>query len=235
MASVASPVEYDRNTCLLSAKALGKEVISPEGPLPILDDIELEVMRGDTLAIVGPSGSGKTTLLALLAGLDDPSRGSVEMFGRDLGGLDEDERARLRAGRVGFVFQDFNLLPRLTAAENVRIAVELGQVEQAGERTREALEAVGLNQRARHFPPTLSGGEQQRVAIARAFAPGPELLFADEPTGNLDTANGERIIELLFRLHAERNTTLVLATHDERLARRCTRRLALEGGRLVPL
>lgn len=233
MASTANPAEIERNNCLLSCHALRKEVSSPEGPLPILDGIDLSIAQGEAVAIIGPSGSGKTTLLALLAGLDEPSRGTVQMFGQPLAGLDEDGRAGLRAGRVGFVFQDFNLLPRLTAEENVRIGAELGGVADAGESTREALKAVGLDQRARHFPATLSGGEQQRVAIARAFAPGPELLFADEPTGNLDTLNGERIIELLFRLHAEHRTTLVLATHDERLAQRCSRQLVLESGRLT--
>ena len=235
MASNANPAEIERNSdnCLLSCSGLRKEVSSPEGPLPILEGIDLRIVRGEAVAIIGPSGSGKTTLLALLAGLDEPSRGSVEIFGQQLARLDEDARAELRAGRVGFVFQDFNLLPRLTAEENVRIGAELGGVRDAAQRTREALKAVGLEARARHFPSTLSGGEQQRVAIARAFAPGPELLFADEPTGNLDTLNGERIIELLFRLHAEHRTTLVLATHDERLAQRCSRQLVLENGRLT--
>ncbi len=233
MANTANPAEIDRNNSMLSCHALSKEVSSPEGPLPILDGIDLDIGPGEAVAIIGPSGSGKTTLLALLAGLDEPSHGTVEMFGRPLAGLDEDARAALRAGRVGFVFQDFNLLPRLSAEENVRIGAELGGVADAAQSTRDALKAVGLDQRARHFPATLSGGEQQRVAIARAFAPGPELLFADEPTGNLDTLNGERIIEILFRLHAERRTTLVLATHDERLARRCSRQLVLENGRLA--
>ena len=233
MASTANRTEIPRNTSVLSCSALRKEVSSPEGLLPILDGIDLHVAQGEAVAIIGPSGSGKTTLLALLAGLDDPSQGSVEMFGQPLAGLDEDARAGLRAGRVGFVFQDFNLLPRLTAEENIRISAELGGLEDAAQRTRDALEAVGLDKRARHFPSTLSGGEQQRVAIARAFAPGPELLFADEPTGNLDALNGERIIELLLRLHAEHHTTLVLATHDERLARRCSRQLVLENGRLI--
>jgi len=201
--------------------------------LPILDGIDMSIAQGEAVAIIGPSGSGKTTLLALLAGLDEPSQGSVDMFGQSLAQLDEDARAGLRAGRVGFVFQDFNLLPRLTAEENIRIGAELGGIEDAAQKTHEALEAVGLGKRARHFPSTLSGGEQQRVAIARAFAPGPELLFADEPTGNLDTLNGDRIIELLFRLHKEHDTTLVLATHDERLAQRCSRQLILENGRLV--
>ena len=189
--------------------------------------------EGEHATILGSSGAGKTALLAPLAGLDAPSQGSGEMFGQPPAGLAEDARAGLRAGRVGFVFQDFNLLPRLTAEENIRIGAELGGVEDAAQKTRAALKAVGLEKRARHFPSTLSGGEQQRVAIARAFAPGPELLFADEPTGNLDALNGERIIELLFQLHAEHNTTLVLATHDERLAQRCSRQFILENGRLA--
>ncbi|MGH8225819.1 MAG: ABC transporter ATP-binding protein [Gammaproteobacteria bacterium] len=216
----------------LMANNLGKEVSSPDGPLAILRDIHLSIESGEAVAILGPSGSGKTTLLTLLAGLDDPSHGEVRLFGHALGGLDEDGRAALRAGRVGFVFQDFNLLPRLTAEENVRIALELGAARDAARRARTALADVGLAERARHLPETLSGGERQRVAIARAFAPEPELLFADEPTGNLDAASGARVIELLFDLRAARGATLVLATHDERLAERCTRRLHLENGKL---
>lgn len=222
--------DTNRLTYALIAENLGKEVTSPDGPLAILKDINLYVESGEAVAVIGPSGSGKTTLLALLAGLDTATRGEVRMFGRSLAGMDEDARAELRAGHVGFVFQDFNLLPRLTAEENVRIAAELGRVGDMDMAAREALEAVGLATRAHHFPATLSGGEQQRVAIARAFAPRPELLFADEPTGNLDTANGERIIDLLFTLREEQHTTLVLATHDERLARRCTRQFVLENG-----
>lgn len=222
--------DTNRLTYALIADSLGKEVTSPDGPLAILKDVDLRLESGEAVAIIGPSGSGKTTLLALLAGLDLPTRGDVHLFGRPLGGMDEDARAELRAGRVGFVFQDFNLLPRLTAEENVRIAAELGRADDADTAAREALAAVGLTARAHHFPATLSGGEQQRVAIARAFAPRPELLFADEPTGNLDTANGERIIDLLFALREEQHTTLVLATHDERLARRCTRQFVLENG-----
>jgi len=231
--SQAATQETDRLTYALAADHLSKEVTSPDGPLAILRDVDLHVEPGEAVAIIGPSGSGKTTLLALLAGLDTPTRGAVRMFGRPLAGMDEDARAELRAGRVGFVFQDFNLLPRLTAEENVRIAAELGHAGDADTAARDALEAVGLATRAHHFPATLSGGEQQRVAIARAFAPRPQLLFADEPTGNLDTVNGERIIDLLFALRAERRTTLVLATHDERLARRCSRQFVLENGTLT--
>ncbi|MGH8127597.1 MAG: ABC transporter ATP-binding protein [Gammaproteobacteria bacterium] len=233
MTPAATTLETDRIAHVLSANHLGKEVTSPDGPLAILKDIELSVEHGEAIAVIGPSGSGKTTLLALLAGLDAPTRGEVRLFGHALGGLDEDARAELRAGRVGFVFQDFNLLPRLTAEENVRIAAELGSVDDSSTAAKAALDAVGLGTRAHHFPSTLSGGEQQRVAIARAFAPRPELLFADEPTGNLDTVNGERIIDLLFSLQAEHHTTLILATHDERLARRCSRQFILENGTLA--
>jgi len=216
----------------LEAVGVAKEVSSPGGSIAILRDVDLAVTAGEAVAVLGPSGSGKTTLLALLAGLDEPTGGEVRLFGRRLADLDEDARAALRAGRVGFVFQDFNLLPRLTAEENVRIGAELGAVSDPADAARRALAAVGLEDRAHHYPETLSGGEQQRVAIARAFAPGPALLFADEPTGNLDGATGERVIELLFRLQADHGTTLVLATHDERLARRCGRRLMLADGAL---
>lgn len=233
MTPAATTLKTDRIACILSANHLGKEVTSPDGPLVILKGINLQVRRGEAVAAIGPSGSGKTTLLALLAGLDTPTRGEIHLFGQALGGLNEDARAALRAGRVGFVFQDFNLLPRLTAEENVRIAVELGHIGDPDVAAKKALEAVGLGTRAHHLPATLSGGEQQRVAIARAFAPRPELLFADEPTGNLDTLNGERIIDLLFALQAEHHTTLILATHDERLARRCSRQIMLGNGTLA--
>lgn len=209
-----------------------KEVNSPEGRLAILGEINLQIQAGEAVAILGPSGSGKTTLLALLAGLDNPTRGEIALLGEPLAKLDEDGRAALRAGRVGFVFQDFNLLPRLTAFENVRIATELAGAANAGPRAREALAAVGLSERAGHYPDTLSGGEQQRVAIARAFAPDPELLFADEPTGNLDSASGAQIIQLLFDMQARHACTLVLVTHDEPLAERCDRRIHLEAGAL---
>ncbi|MGH8161773.1 MAG: ABC transporter ATP-binding protein [Gammaproteobacteria bacterium] len=235
MTETIAPAAKNRETRIeapLVANDLYQELSSHGAALTILRDIQFTASRGEAVAILGPSGSGKTTLLALLAGLDNPSRGEVRLFGQSLSGLNEDARAGLRAGRVGFVFQDFNLLPRLTAEENVRIALELGGANDAAERARAAIAEVGLTERARHYPETLSGGEQQRVAIARAFAPGPELLFADEPTGNLDAASGARIIELLFGLRAARGTTLVLATHDERLAERCTRRLHLHDGRL---
>lgn len=222
----------ERTGACLEAVDVAKEVSSPDGRLAILRGVNLAVAPGEAVAILGPSGSGKTTLLALLAGLDEPSGGEVRLLGRRLADLGEDARAALRAGRVGFVFQDFNLLARLTAEENVRIAAELGNSADPGGAARAALAAVGLAGRARHYPDTLSGGEQQRVAIARAFAPAPELLFADEPTGNLDAVTGERVIELLFRMQAERGTSLVLATHDERLAARCARRLLLADGTL---
>jgi putative ABC transport system ATP-binding protein len=222
----------DRMEPPLVATGLFKELMGRGGPLAILGGVELAVAAGEAVAILGPSGSGKTTLLALLAGLDNATRGEVRLFGRALAGLDEDARAALRAGRVGFVFQDFNLLGRLTAEENVRIALELGGARKAADRARAAIGEVGLASRAHHYPEELSGGEQQRVAIARAFAPGPELLFADEPTGNLDAASGARVTELLFDLRAARGTALVLATHDERLAARCDRRLHLAAGRL---
>ncbi len=232
MPARTTAANVDRIAAPLVAEEVTKEVSSPGGPLAILRGINLSAAAGEAVAILGPSGSGKTTLLALLAGLDNPTQGEVRLFGQALAGLDEDARAALRAGQIGFVFQDFNLLARLTAEENVRIALELGGANEAAERARAAIAEVGLAERARHYPETLSGGEQQRVAIARAFAPGPELLFADEPTGNLDAASGARIIELLFSLRASHGTTLVLATHDERLAERCTRRLYLDAGRL---
>ncbi len=216
----------------VEARNVAKEVNSPAGGIAILRSVSLTVASGEAVAILGPSGSGKTTLLALLAGLDEPTSGEIRLLGRALSGLDEDARAELRAGQVGFVFQDFNLLPRLTAEENVRIAAELGGLDNPARAAHDALAAVGLSDRARHYPETLSGGEQQRVAIARAFAPEPALLFADEPTGNLDAATGEQVIDLLFRLQSARGTTLVLATHDERLASRCARRFTLINGEL---
>jgi putative ABC transport system ATP-binding protein len=217
---------------VLRAEALTKQVSSPTGALTILDDCSFEVGTGESLAIAGPSGSGKTTLLGLLAGLDTPTSGRVWVAGEDLTALDEDGRAALRARRIGFVFQAFHLLPSLTALENVMLPLELaGDGDPLGG-ARRAIAAVGLEERAEHYPHKLSGGEQQRAAIARAYASRPEILFADEPTGNLDTASGERIIELLFDLNARAGSTLVLVTHDVRLAERCSRTLELEGGRL---
>ncbi|WP_160287658.1 ABC transporter ATP-binding protein [Pseudomonas sp. QL9] len=218
---------------ILTARNLSKVVPSTEGELTILHDLSLALNRGDSLAIVGSSGSGKSTLLGLLAGLDVPSEGSVELAGQRLETLDEDQRARLRAAHVGFVFQSFQLLDSLNALENVMLPLELDGRRDARQQARELLERVGLGQRLTHYPRQLSGGEQQRVAIARAFAAEPDVLFADEPTGNLDTATGERISDLLFELNRERQTTLVLVTHDERLAHRCRRLIRLESGHLI--
>jgi len=217
----------------LRAYGLHKQVDSPEGPLQLLTDIELEVAAGGSLAIIGASGSGKSTLLGLLAGLDRPSGGEVWIDGQPLGELDEDGRAALRGRLLGFVFQSFQLLPGLTALENVMLPLELAGQGGASERARELLDRVGLAPRARHYPAQLSGGEQQRVAIARAFAAAPRLLLADEPTGNLDSRTGARIIDLLFALNAEQETTLVLVTHDDGLAHRCDRRLELAAGRII--
>lgn len=218
---------------ILMARNLSKVVTGAEGALPILQALDLEIRAGDSLAIVGSSGSGKSTLLGLLAGLDLPSAGEVHLAGQRLDALDEDARARLRAERVGFVFQSFQLLDSLTALENVMLPLELEGSREARAEARTLLERVGLGERLRHYPRQLSGGEQQRVALARAFAPRPSILFADEPTGNLDSRTGNHICDLLFELNRERGTTLVLVTHDERLAARCARQLRLEGGRQV--
>ncbi|MDM9651627.1 ABC transporter ATP-binding protein [Pseudomonas wenzhouensis] len=218
---------------ILAARNLSKVVNSAEGALTILHNLDLELNKGDSLAIVGASGSGKSTLLGLLAGLDLPSGGAVLLAGKNLSELDEDQRARLRAEHVGFVFQSFQLLDSLNALENVMLPLELEGHADARQRARALLERVGLGQRLTHYPRQLSGGEQQRVAIARAFAAEPDVLFADEPTGNLDSHTGERITELLFQLNQERGTTLVLVTHDERLAHRCQRLIRLEAGHLI--
>lgn len=216
---------------VLEASSLAKSVEGPGGTLSILRDVNLRVHAGEAVAILGASGSGKSTLLGLLAGLDSPSAGGVRLFGADFSVLNEDGRAAARAGRVGFVFQSFQLLPGLTALENVMLPMELAGDEGAARRVAlETLEKVGLAQRVDHYPNQLSGGEQQRVAIARAFAPGPAVLFADEPTGNLDQRTGAQIIELLFRLKDDRGTALVLVTHDAELAARCERRLRLDAG-----
>jgi len=201
--------------------------------LTILERLDFTLAPGEAVAVLGASGSGKSTLLGLLAGLDQASEGEVGLLGRELRDLNEDARAALRAGRVGFVFQSFQLLPTLTAEENVLLPLELSSGKDARTTAHAALARVGLSARAHHYPRQLSGGEQQRVAIARAFAPGPEVLFADEPTGNLDLATGAHIIDLLLGLRMERGTALVLATHDAALAGRCDRRLRLEQGRLV--
>lgn len=221
------------SSSILSAQNLNKVVSSAEGELTILHDLSLELEKGGSLAIVGSSGSGKSTLLGLLAGLDLPSTGRILLAGNDLGSLDEDARARVRAEHVGFVFQSFQLLDSLNALENVMLPLELEGRSDARQRATELLERVGLGARLSHTPRQLSGGEQQRVAIARAFAADPDVLFADEPTGNLDTLTGERISDLLFELNQERGATLVLVTHDERLAARCQRVIRLEAGHLV--
>lgn len=218
-------------TSILNARNLSKVVPSAEGELAILDDVSLSVAEGDSLAIVGTSGSGKSTLLGLLAGLDLPSSGEVHLAGHLLGSLDEDQRARVRAEHVGFVFQSFQLLDSLNALENVMLPLELHGRPDARTKAVALLERVGLGARLHHYPRQLSGGEQQRVAVARAFAAEPAVLFADEPTGNLDSHTGANITELLFELNRERGTTLVLVTHDERLAQRCHHMLRLEGGR----
>jgi putative ABC transport system ATP-binding protein len=220
---------------ILVAQNLSKVVPSAEGELTILHGLDLELEKGDSLAIIGSSGSGKSTLLGLLAGLDQPSEGNVVLAGHALATLSEDERARVRAEHVGFVFQSFQLLDSLTALENVMLPMELEGHKNARDRAEALLKRVSLDHRLTHYPRQLSGGEQQRVAIARAFAADPKVLFADEPTGNLDTATGARISDLLFELNTELGTTLVLVTHDERLAQRCNRLIRLESGRLVTL
>ena len=217
----------------IEARKVSKRVAAPEGMLQLLEDVDLEVAAGESLAVVGPSGAGKSTLLGLLAGLDLPSSGEVWLDGVDLTSLDEDGRAGLRAGRVGFVFQSFQLLGNLTARENVMLPLELAGGDAAGTRADEVLARVGLARRGAHYPHQLSGGEQQRVALARAFAAGPRILFADEPTGNLDQRTGATVGDLLFDLNREFGTTLVLVTHDHALARRCARTLALAEGRVV--
>jgi len=217
---------------LIEAQGLTRRVPGIDEPLVILQDISLRVASGDAVAVVGPSGAGKSTLLALLAGLELPSEGRVLFQGVDLGSLSEDGRARLRRRNIGFVFQSFYLLPGLTAQENVMLPLELDGVRDAADRAGHWLERVGLAMRLGHYPHQLSGGEQQRVAIARAFASDPQLLFVDEPTGSLDTVTGAQISELLLGMHRDRNVSLIMVTHDEQLASRCSSLLRLEGGRL---
>ena len=217
----------------LSVRDLGKRVSLPDHELTILDGVEFIVDKGEAVAIVGASGSGKSTLLGLLAGLDTPTTGSVELDGEPLSALDEDGRARVRGAKVGFVFQNFQLLPSLTALENVMLPLELRGDIDAASPARAMLGKVGLGQRLGHYPRQLSGGEQQRVALARAFVTSPSVLFADEPTGNLDTETGHAIIELLFALNRDAGTTLILVTHDDHLAQRCSRVVRLDGGRQV--
>ena len=218
---------------VLEAIEVSKQVSSPEGILTILSDVSFRIVAGESVAVVGPSGAGKSTLLALLAGLDLPSSGHVVLNGANLSELDEDGRAGVRADSVGFVFQSFHLVPSLNALENVMLPLELAGKNDARAAAREIIEQVGLKDRWSHYPSQLSGGEKQRVAIARAFATEPAVLFADEPTGNLDSRTGANIMELMFDLNRSSRTTLILVTHDQDLAMRCDRVLSLDGGRLV--
>ncbi len=218
---------------IVQATGLGRQVMSGDTPLTILHDVSFAVEAGDSLAIVGASGSGKSTLLGLLAGLDVPSSGGVQLNGKDLFALDEDGRARLRGELAGFVFQSFQLLPALNALENVMLPLELAGGQDARQRAEVALQQVGLGARGHHLPKHLSGGEQQRVALARAFVTRPKILFADEPTGNLDAATGAQVIELMLELNRAQGTTLILVTHDEALASRCRRQLRLAAGRVI--
>jgi putative ABC transport system ATP-binding protein len=221
------------NRPVLMAQGLTKKVSSPEGELTILDHADLSIAAGESVAVLGPSGAGKSTLLSLLAGLDLPTHGRVWVGDQELTALDEDGRAAVRADQVGFVFQSFHLVPALTALENVMLPLELAGRPDARRGALAALEEVGLGPRVGHYPRQLSGGERQRVAIARAFVGGPSVLFADEPTGNLDSRTGGKIADLLFGLNAERGTTLVLVTHDRVLAERCDRQLEMDAGRIL--
>lgn len=218
---------------IVRAVGLTHTVTTGSRTIRILEEVSLNIQHGESIAVVGASGSGKTTLLALLAGLDVPSAGRVITDGQDLSGMDEDGRARIRRDRIGFVFQSFQLLPALTALENVMLPLELAGRDDARKRSEEILSRVGLGERLEHYPRQLSGGEQQRVAIARAFVIDPKIVFADEPTGNLDAATGEEIVMQMFDLNREQGTTLVLVTHDEKLAARCQRRIELSAGRIV--
>lgn len=232
-AAIAPAVAGGNTASVLRVTNLGKRVSLPSGQLTILEGVSFSIAAGERVAIVGASGSGKSTLLSLLAGLDVPSSGDVELAGASLAGLDEDGRAKLRGERVGFVFQAFQLLPSLTALENAMLPLELRGERDARTPAMAILEEVGLGARLDHYPRQLSGGEQQRVALARAFVARPDVLFADEPTGNLDTHTGEAVVNLLFRMNAESGTTLVLVTHDPALAARCDRVLHIDAGRLV--
>ena len=218
---------------VLSANHLGKQVSTNDGSLSILHDICFDLYEGESVAITGSSGSGKSTLLGLLAGLDTPTSGNVFLMGQDLNALNEDSRAALRGAHVGFVFQSFQLLPHLNALENVMLPAELRGDSDAKDQASKWLHLVGLGDRQKHFPKTLSGGEQQRVALARAFINKPGILFADEPTGSLDEASGNRVIDLLFDLNKANHSTLILVTHDPALASRCQRQLQLQGGKLL--
>ena len=232
-AAAGNQTTMQSNNSVLTARGIGKTVKSGADDLVILREIELEVTRGEAVAVVGASGSGKSTLLAILAGLDTPSSGVVELDGQDLFSIDEDRRAELRGRAVGFVFQSFQLLPSLTALENVMLPLELSGEEKSAELARQMLVRVGLGERLHHYPKHLSGGEQQRVALARAFVVRPKLLLADEPTGSLDADSGAEVIKLLFEMNREYGTTLVMVTHDESLAARCGRALRLAAGRIV--
>ena len=225
----SSDAPRDDSRPILSVEGVTQTVRTPE-PLTIVHEASLQIFPGEAVALVGPSGAGKSTLLALMAGLDSPSQGRVVLDGHALEALDEDGRAAVRAGRVGFVFQSFQLIDGLNALENVALPLELTGARDAERRAREALEEVGLGQRLGHLPRQLSGGEQQRVALARAFVGEPAVLFADEPTGSLDTATGEHVIDLLFRLRERHRTTLVLVTHDPALAARCDRGFQVQAG-----
>jgi len=225
--------QSNNDVTVLRASDISKEVSSPEGRLTILSGVSFSIQGGESVAVVGPSGAGKSTLLALLAGLDLPTTGYVELNGHNLGKLDEDGRARVRAESVGFVFQSFHLVPSLNALENVMLPLELAGAADPRSASESIIDQVGLGERWRHYPAQLSGGEKQRVAIARAFATAPAVLFADEPTGNLDSRTGSNIMQLMFQLNQQSSTTLVLVTHDLSLAERCDRVLTLDGGRLV--
>ncbi len=231
--TIASQIPTTESDVILESRALTKTVTTQRGDLTILKGVTLQVNRGESIAIVGASGSGKSTLLGLLAGLDSASSGDVILAGQSLANMSEDQRAQARSQSVGFVFQSFQLIPALSARENVMLPLELSGNRQAKEEATELLIRVGLAERQTHYPAQLSGGEQQRVAIARAFASHPRVLFADEPTGNLDSETGKTIIELLFELNREQQTTLILVTHDNQLADRCQRRLTLRDGALI--
>jgi len=238
MSSQPEPVQatdVSAGSSVLQGQGIEKRVTGPSGDLTILHALDISIAAGEAVAIVGPSGSGKSTLLGILAGLDTPTAGTVDMLGQPLSTLDEDARARLRAGQVGFVFQSFQLLPGLSAQENIMLPLELANAEGAADRANAMLEQVGLADRAKHHPLQLSGGEQQRVALARAFVSRPSILFADEPTGNLDADTGRRVIDLMFSLREEQGSALVLVTHDDALSMRCDRRLRMGDGRLQQL
>ncbi|WP_419832713.1 ABC transporter ATP-binding protein [Endozoicomonas atrinae] len=234
-AAAEKTASKESTSLAVTASGLEKTVVARDNPLTILSGLDLQIKSGESVAIVGTSGSGKSTLLGILAGLDLPTAGSVSLAGKRIDHLDEDERAKVRGEHTGFVFQSFQLLSNLTALENVMLPLELSGVDNPGERATNLLIRVGLEHRLEHYPKQLSGGEQQRVAIARAFAGEPDILFADEPTGNLDEKTGESIIELLFEVNQGSGTTIVLVTHDMDLARRCQRILKLHGGRLEEL